>query len=138
MITDTDGDGISFWANNDGGGYFRIHKLNGPILKIFEPDFGSSYTYNFTVGSPLSLSEIQKNNSVLLYPNPSSGSFTLEGKDLNTATISVINSLGQQVAVSLTRTDTRIEVSSNSLAAGIYSVIVKTEENIITKRLVIK
>ncbi len=138
VITDTDGDGISFWANNDGGGYFRIHKLNGPILKIFEPDFGSSYTYNFTVGSPLSLSEIQKNNSVLLYPNPSSGSFTLEGKDLNTATISVINSLGQQVAVSLTRTDTRIEVSSNSLAAGIYSVIVKTEENIITKRLVIK
>ena len=138
VITDTDGDGISFWANNDGGGYFRIHKLNGPILKIFEPDFGSSYTYNFTVGSPLSLSEIQKNNSVLLYPNPSSGSFTLEGKDLNTATISVINSLGQQVAVSLTRTDIRIEVSSNSLAAGIYSVIVKTEENIITKRLVIK
>ncbi len=137
VITDTDGDGISFWANNDGGGYFRIHRMSGSVLKIFEPDFGSSYTYNFTVGSPLSLSEIQKNNSVLLYPNPSLGSFTLEGKDLNKSTINVINSLGQQVEVNLTRTDTRIEVSSNNLATGIYSVIVRSEENTITKRLVI-
>jgi hypothetical protein len=138
VVTDTDGDGIGFWANNDGTGYLRFHKMTGQAAMAIQPDFGSSYTFNFTIGSPLSLGTIQKNNAVALYPNPTNGDFTLEGNDIEQADIKVINSLGQEVWVNLNKMNNRVDATTRNLSAGIYTVIVTTEGNRITKRLVVK
>ena len=57
VVTDTDGDGIGFWANNDGSGSLRFHEMTGRAVMAIQPDFGAEYTYEFTIGSPLSLKE---------------------------------------------------------------------------------
>ena len=46
---DSDEDGISFFANNDGNGSFRIKAVGGPTLEIFEGDFEKDIIHYFTV-----------------------------------------------------------------------------------------
>lgn len=138
VVEDTDGDGIGFWANSDGTGYLRFHKMTGQAVMAIQPDFGSSFVYNFTVGSPLSLATIQQNNAVSLYPNPSQGTFSLEGKNLQEATITLINSLGQKVNYTKTVRENEISIETDHLSPGIYTVLINYKEGMISKRLVIK
>ena len=55
IINDSDCDGLSWWANNDGSGYARIYKADGSNvqLKSFEPDFGCQIAHSFTIGLPI-------------------------------------------------------------------------------------
>ncbi|MFB1004126.1 MAG: hypothetical protein QMC70_08320, partial [Bacteroidia bacterium] len=48
-IEDSDDDGLSFFANNDGSGFFRVMKLGGGILHNFNNDFVKRSTLKFTV-----------------------------------------------------------------------------------------
>ncbi len=73
QIDDTDDDGISFWANNDGSGSFSFRRLNGSIIKIIEPDFGKEIAYRFTVGYLMNTEEIKQEVFLDVYPNPSDG-----------------------------------------------------------------
>ena len=42
-MNDSDDDGLAWWANNDGTGYFRITDMtSGDILNL-EPDFGNVF-----------------------------------------------------------------------------------------------
>ena len=44
-LIDTDHDGLNFFANNDGAGYFQIRKPSGAPLAGFDSDFWrSNYT----------------------------------------------------------------------------------------------
>ena len=74
---DSDEDGISFFANNDGNGSFRIKAVGGPTLELFEGDFGKEIIHYFTVGYALELED--RTNAILdVSPNPSSGLFTID------------------------------------------------------------
>jgi hypothetical protein len=78
QLDDSGDDGISFWANNDGHGWFRIYNgQNFFPIRILEPDFGGSTSLAFTVNYPLSYEELHPETSLTIYPNPSNGSFTL-------------------------------------------------------------
>ena len=49
-VTDTDDDGIDFWANNDGSGMVRFREIGASWLKYFDGDFGRSIHHEFRVG----------------------------------------------------------------------------------------
>ena len=52
QLTDTAGDGLSFWFNTEGGhGHLRLLDLKGRLLKRFESDHGNGITYLFHTGS---------------------------------------------------------------------------------------
>lgn len=71
-LTDTGGDGISFWANPNGGsGWLRLRKQGGAIFKTFNMDFGSSIQVNFTVNYPLTFESLHPSEALKVYPNPS-------------------------------------------------------------------
>ena len=77
-VEDSDGDGISYWANNDGNGSCRIWRLNGGgFLKTFDPDFGKSTSFSFTAGYTVNTDPDLMNEYSKVYPNPSSGIFNL-------------------------------------------------------------
>jgi hypothetical protein len=77
---------------------------------------------------------------VTLYPNPASRAFTLDvpAGNLRTATATLSNTLGQVVqtrALSATGTTT-FDVSG--LAAGLYSLALKSGNDLVVKRVVVE
>lgn len=51
QLTDTAGNGLKFWFNNEGGqGHLRLLDNEGRLLKRFESDCGNGMTYLFRVG----------------------------------------------------------------------------------------
>ncbi len=75
---DSDNDGLSFFANNDGSGYLRIRQVGAGVLKQFDSDFGDEIVHYFTVGYTLNEDEKYNSVSISAYPNPSSSNFKLE------------------------------------------------------------
>ena len=69
-INDSDQDGISWWANNDGNGYIRVKEEDGD-WKVIATDFGAFIEYNFTAGMITSTVDLTQDYSVFVYPNPS-------------------------------------------------------------------
>lgn len=56
QLTDTAGDGLSFWFNSAGGqGHLRLLDGQGRLIKRFESDCGNGTTYLFRVGGPPSV-----------------------------------------------------------------------------------
>ncbi|MGB1040869.1 MAG: LamG-like jellyroll fold domain-containing protein [Flavobacteriales bacterium] len=137
-VTDTDGDGIGFWANSDGAGYMRLQRNPGPVIYNVQPDFGASFTLDFTVGSPLAIANQTALNTVKLYPNPTSGSFTIEGNELENVKVTLINSLGQEIDIETQYGQNQIKITNYELASGVYSVIIQNGEAKTIKKLIIQ
>jgi hypothetical protein len=72
QFTDSDQDGISWWANGDGDGYIRAKGIGLSWLE-FEPDFGSEYTVNFIAGSVNNVTSENSDLYVQIKPNPTQG-----------------------------------------------------------------
>ena len=88
-VYDSDDDGISWWANNDGNGYIKIRQVGvAGNLKSFEGDFGDNIHFNFTTEAPLDLVEFESEAVAEIYPNPVNSKATL-----------VVNGFEEQVDV---------------------------------------
>ncbi|MCH2045328.1 MAG: T9SS type A sorting domain-containing protein [Saprospiraceae bacterium] len=117
-VQDNGGDGLSYWANNDGSGSLTLNRdvpNVGLIPIIGFTDFGNFIEYSFVIGSSQTqigegqsttcfLSDVAKTESKALasyhfYPNPNTGAFSLEldldqTQDVN---CTIYNSLGNKV-----------------------------------------
>lgn len=85
-IIDSDEDGLSFFANNDGNGTFRWRPVGSGSINTFEPNFGDKLIYNFTVGGPWSIEDNLKESYLRIAPNPSTGMVNLVGEGFNGGT----------------------------------------------------
>lgn len=137
VVKDTDGDGIGFWANSDGTGYLRFHKMTGQAAWAINPDFGGSYTYNFTIGSYLDLEEIEELSDFEVFPNPAQGDFTIEGENISLNSIQLLNSLGQSVAFDANQKGNQIEIKGKELPAGVYLILVTNKNGVKSKKIII-
>ncbi len=128
-VKDTDGDGLSFFANNDGSGSIRINSVgSGPVVS-FNPNFGNGFVYNFTVDYTLKAEDIQQDLVANVYPNPTTGDVKLElnGWD-DQVDLQVRNELGQVIwseQVRTTHSFAFVTVPMLDLKAGVYFVTVK-------------
>ena len=69
-VSDTDDDGISFWANGDGNGSISIRNFTGSN-QTFNGDFGKEINFQFVAGDVISdITEIETTKEVMVYPNP--------------------------------------------------------------------
>ncbi len=142
VLEDTDDDGISFWANNDGTGFMRLTEAAGSFGKIIEtlqPDFGKFIEIQFTIDNPLVVEEIYnlKNDIFNIYPNPASSEFTVELNNLDNKTVNLLNSSGQMVGVTPNRQGNKLIFNSENLTKGIYLIQVFDGQNLNTKKVVI-
>lgn len=142
-VYDTDNDGLSFFANNDGSGFIRFREVGGPIVASFESDFGGGIEYNFSTDLLVSTHHPPEQAlEVQIFPNPveSSAQIQIEGGEgwirlrLNSAT-------GREVY----REDFRAisgqvnhTLELQGLASGIYFLEVQSEQGREVKRLVKK
>ena len=119
-IDDSDNDGISFWANNDGSGFFRLWEVGGSIFKTIQPDFGSQSIVNFTVVHTLDVPEHEVDLGYHLYPNPSTGLITVDGGDMQGAVPTLYNSMGQEINAPSQRTESTLTYDLENFPSGIY------------------
>ena len=137
-IEDSDDDGLSFFANNDGSGFFRVMKLGGGILHNFNNDFGKRSTLKFTVQYP----NVQKDTVPLdlglkCYPNPTNGELILEGFDLSNAKCTIVNSLGQVVFSQYMDIIGKQQINISGNTAGVYFLQVEREDFVWTQRVLL-
>lgn len=99
-------------------------------------DSQTSFSNNCNNSCTVGLGEHELNEELVLYPNPTTGFFTINTYDLNPATVVIYNSVGQQVWNKSYPATTSIPIDLDA-PSGIYFLKVETGGNIITKKLII-
>ena len=149
QIKDSDGDGLSFWANNDGSGSAVLKGVNtvpfaySELIYNFPVDFGKEITFNFTIGG---INTPAKEVDILdpifeIFPNPSSGAVNLKlqlsyAQDIR---INVFDIIGNKIIhkelekVSLEF----IPLDLNNLSPGVYNCTIETDQGIFTEKIII-
>ena len=122
VIDDAGGDGLSFFANNDGAGFCRLGKVGGGNLKVINPDFGNSTKVNFTVVHALDVPNLKLDLGYKVYPNPSNDKFTIAGGDIQGAKHMVYNGQGQAINPLFINNGESLTYDLSSFPSGIYYV----------------
>lgn len=136
-VNDTGGDGLQFWANtSQGAGYVRILDSNNNIIKSFNPDFGSGFDYSFSVNTLLENESFEFTEELKVYPNPTYGSFTIEGTNLANSTIKIYDILGHLIKQTKAENNI-INFNQNYLSTGVYLIKIEKDNQTTNKKLII-
>ncbi|MCC5918877.1 MAG: T9SS type A sorting domain-containing protein [Cryomorphaceae bacterium] len=125
VLGDRGKNGLSFWANNDGGGFARLMSPNS-TLQIFNPDFGTEIRYYFTVGFGLSSDAYQVSQRFAVFPNPTDGRVNIatEGQEVK---VTVKDQMGRSVKKVTFKSDEIPRMDLSNLASGVYLVRIEDE-----------
>ena len=129
-VLDSDDDGLTFWANNDGGGYVRFKKVAGGNFTMLEDDFGKSISQAFRFETNL-ISDIEEvvpiddSPEVNVFPNPTHGFVRarLDGFDSEVKWV-LRNSMAQEMQSGNFRPSNGLLLSfdMSDYAMGMYSL----------------
>lgn len=140
-LLDTGGDGLDFFANNDGSGYCRLDRVDGADFISFERDFGQDILHSFQWDTQLV--SVQEQDlaaaELVLYPNPANEAFNLRASGFDrTVSIRVTHVNGQLMYEDQRRNNPgeNITIPCQHWAPGIYQVTVTDGTRIATQRLV--
>jgi hypothetical protein len=137
IMTDTDDDGIDFWANNDGAGMARFRKLAGSWIKVFEGDFGSFIHHEFQVNNNTTSIE-EDLTEWSFYPNPAKNQITIKGFSEGITDFIVLDSIGKKLKkVTIeTQGDFSKNIDLSYLKDGVYMIKIITNDKEILKKVV--
>lgn len=147
-ITDNQKDGLSFFANGTSGTlFFRTAEAPVKSLKTFEPSFGASIRYQFTVGHVLTTGigddKAIEEAEMHLYPNPANGTFQLEllGMNREEITVQVLDVMGREVFENRYGTNNgyvKTTIVLEDAKPGVYMVVVKSADYRQVQRLLLQ
>ena len=138
IMSDTDEDGLDFWANNDGGGMVRFREIGASWLKAFNADFGTNIIHQFTIGSTETTTTVGQENNWEIYPNPTKNILTIEGISDQKTKLTLQDNLGKII---LERIITKSGFNSETINLeqfenGIYFIKISNFKEEITKKVV--
>ncbi|MFH2129159.1 MAG: T9SS type A sorting domain-containing protein, partial [bacterium] len=141
-LYDTDDDGISWWANNDGSGWMRIRLLNGSYIYTFPADFGKLTSHSFVIDHVTSSDVYPEEGLVNVYPNPSEGiiNVNLRLKKQQDVSVSILDIYGR-IIYSEQLDDVSYKHLKTDLSDqpdGVYFVKVTGETISVTRKVVLK
>ena len=124
-----------FFSQIDGFPYARIARYTGPV--------------NLDTCGLVGISEIQNQNNFFLYPNPTTGIFTISTSSINPlpSSITIYNTLGELISpLSLRRKPVlngvegggEVTIDLSSQPKGIYFIKIISEDKIYTQKLIIQ
>jgi len=127
-LKDSGKNGLSFFTfNNDGAGTARLHNVSsGAMLVNFDPNFGTSQIHYFTVGYGLQEDKIAEQIEWSIYPNPSSGSFRVEGNITESLQVEVYSLQGNRVFYQEDVLANQ-EIFLNTITPGMYLIRILSE-----------
>ena len=138
VISDTDDDGINFWANNDGNGSSYLREVGGPTLTYFQPDFGKSLIYHFSVDQPLAYEDLYDTQHIDIYPNPAKEQFTVAAGSIADADIHIFNSIGQEINIPRQTNIDKVTFNTEGIPSGIYMVNINYRGKVQAKKIIVE
>ena len=111
--------GLNYTATTTGNYKCRVTKTASGCLKNSNA---------ITVSVPCREDELSTENTFVIYPNPSTGEFTIDAtiaSDEKTATIEIYNSIGQLIkyeTAEVSQNSVLKEINLTSFPAGIYTI----------------
>ena len=88
-----------------------------------------------------SITENELNNSVVLFPNPTKGTVTLDLQNFKGSInqINILNLQGQVItALSDIQQEERIQFSVSDFASGVYFIQIQTANGVLSKKLILE
>ena len=129
------------FRGGSGDGFANLLKqdnyLTGLMLTLYKGGFGDGFAYN-TLTSALTLDLVEQlvKMNVLLYPNPASYIVTIKPNDgVIITSIEVYDITGKEVNVKLSDDNT---LNVSNLSDGIYLLNIYSENDAVTKKLIVK
>jgi len=134
-VTDTDDDGIDFWANNDGSGMVRFREIGASWLKYFDGDFGRSIHHEFRIDNPLSNPEFN-NLNLDIFPNPTTDEVFVIGDVKNSSKLILSDHIGRIIKiVDVNQNSSTHKIDMRNLSKGVYFISI---DNSKTKKKIVK
>jgi len=137
-VEDTDGDGLSFFANNDGSGFFRLWEVGGSSLKTLNPDFGNKTELQFTVVHKVDVPKRTIDLGYKVFPNPTKGHFTVSGGDMAGAKHTLYNAFGQTINAPYTQDEAKISYDLGAYSSGVYFINIQKNGFTWTNKIVVE
>jgi hypothetical protein len=140
-ISDSNDDGISFWANGDGTGNIGIRNLGDVNNTPLQPDFGREINYQFIAGNKIATNELTYTPELLVYPNPTQGLFTVQIEGIREESeLKVIDLQGKVMLTQKIKADgelhKEIPLDLYPFVSGLYFVQVKSAKSVVSQRVV--
>jgi CubicO group peptidase (beta-lactamase class C family) len=127
---------------------FSLAGFEGNILIRFRARYGNSnnlYIDNIHVGSGVGIDEpliSDHRSAISVYPNPFSGSITLEYELEHDATVnlSVYTQLGQQIKTLVNEFqpngEQKVQWNASGMPPGVYYCLLKTDNQVVTRKII--
>ena len=109
---------------------------NDVVLKTFNPDFGGGFDYSFSVDSLLANEIFEASEELKIYPNPTRGSFSIEGTNLVNSKIKIYDILGNLIQ-QVDAENNLMEFNKTNLSAGVYLINIEKNNKTTVRKLVI-
>ncbi len=143
ILEDTDKDGLSFWANNDGSGYIRFRRAEAAsIFKTFNGDFGTRLVVPFTLGGSLGIEQNSiEEDFLFVYPNPAQERIFVQAQlnDAQNVELEILSLSGHLVySKSLIGVkEINQDISLQPFAKGVYFLHLKGEKTNQVRKIVV-
>lgn len=145
QLTDVGNDGLSWWANTaQGTGYCRIKKIDGTLIKVFNPDFGAEIYQQFGINLLLGESENNSSSTAQLnvFPNPASDKADIlidfaKSKDAELRITDLQGKIINQHSFKNIISE-NYSLDCATLSKGIYAITLISADEVKTVRLVIQ
>ena len=154
-LTDSDKDGLEFFANGDGTGTIKFKSISSGFLNSFESNFGTAIVHAFTTGLPLGAANSSESCDAVglptpadpaygcwLSPNPAHNAVRVEAyyPGQSHAQLSVFDLAGREVFnQSLQGADQdAINIPLQGLAKGMYVVRIQAGQEAISRKLLVE
>lgn len=123
-------------ATQEGDYYYKLYAYYGDLDCISAPAYWIGNHNQFYLHAPYSsdgVNEIES-SSVVVFPNPTTSRFTVEGQGLNRVT--VYNLVGQMVYEMDCQGDS-VDINLSNVETGVYMVRILTDNGDVTKRITV-
>ena len=104
--------------------WYTLEALSGTdVIAVFEN--------NFVTTDGTGIADIYQNETIKIYPNPTTGHLTIESSKLKVEQVTIYDAMGRSVLTSRTTT-----LNISHLSNGVYFVILKTDKGELTTKII--
>ena len=122
-----------------GAGSIAIYSPDGKVAKAFNPDFGHSIVYSFSIGALTKVEDQQVDNLLRVYPNPAEKEVTLRlESDFGAAKAELFDLGGKLISTFDVSGMSEAKFNVENLPSGSYFVRVTAQNYVMYKNFIKK